>query len=82
MPWPSVTDLSRVALDNGAVGITVHPRRRAMPELRMGGLAANDTGAIQPGKLMLYLDRYADNAPVTTAAIELEIKPAQADGTL
>ena len=34
-------------------------------------------GAIQPGKLMLYLDRYADNAPVTTAAIELEIKPAQ-----
>lgn len=26
VPWPSVTDLCRVALDNGAVGITVHPR--------------------------------------------------------
>lgn len=26
VPWPSVTELCRVALDNGAVGITVHPR--------------------------------------------------------
>ena len=26
VPWPSVTDLCRVALDNGSVGITVHPR--------------------------------------------------------
>lgn len=26
VPWPSVTGLCRVALDNGAVGITVHPR--------------------------------------------------------
>lgn len=26
VPWPSLTDLCRVALDNGAVGITVHPR--------------------------------------------------------
>jgi pyridoxine 5-phosphate synthase len=26
LPWPSVTDLCRVALDNGSVGITVHPR--------------------------------------------------------
>lgn len=26
LPWPSVIELSRVALDNGAVGITVHPR--------------------------------------------------------
>lgn len=30
------------------VRITVHPRRRAMPELRMGGMAANDTGPITP----------------------------------
>ncbi|KPF78027.1 chromosomal replication initiator DnaA [Novosphingobium sp. AAP93] len=28
------------------VRITVHPRRRAMPELRMGGLPANDTGPL------------------------------------
>jgi pyridoxine 5-phosphate synthase len=26
LPWPSVLDLSRAALDAGAVGITVHPR--------------------------------------------------------
>ena len=26
LPWPSVVDLSRIALDAGAVGITVHPR--------------------------------------------------------
>ncbi|MEI8179941.1 pyridoxine 5'-phosphate synthase, partial [Aestuariivirga sp.] len=26
VPWPSLVDLCRVALDNGAVGITVHPR--------------------------------------------------------
>ncbi|PZF75951.1 pyridoxine 5'-phosphate synthase [Aestuariivirga litoralis] len=26
VPWPSLTDLCHVALDNGAVGITVHPR--------------------------------------------------------
>ena len=26
LPWPSVVELSRVALDSGAVGITVHPR--------------------------------------------------------
>ncbi len=26
LPWPSVTDLCRVALDAGSVGITVHPR--------------------------------------------------------
>ena len=26
LPWPSVEELSRVALDAGAVGITVHPR--------------------------------------------------------
>lgn len=26
VPWPSVTELCRVALDNGSVGITVHPR--------------------------------------------------------
>ena len=26
VPWPSVTDLCRVALDNGSIGITVHPR--------------------------------------------------------
>ena len=26
LPWPSVETLSRVALDAGAVGITVHPR--------------------------------------------------------
>ena len=26
LPWPSVEGLSRVALDAGAVGITVHPR--------------------------------------------------------
>ncbi|MFN4141327.1 pyridoxine 5'-phosphate synthase [Aestuariivirga sp.] len=26
LPWPSVVDLSRVALEAGAVGITVHPR--------------------------------------------------------
>ena len=30
------------------VRITVHPRRRAMPELRMGGAAANDTGPMAP----------------------------------
>lgn len=30
------------------VRITVHPRRRAMPELRMGGVAANDTGPMAP----------------------------------
>lgn len=34
-------------------------------------------GTVQPGKLTLYLDRYADNKPVTTGSIELEIKPAQ-----
>ncbi|MFN3225439.1 MAG: pyridoxine 5'-phosphate synthase [Hyphomicrobiales bacterium] len=26
LPWPSVTDLARICLDAGAVGITVHPR--------------------------------------------------------
>lgn len=26
LPWPSVVDLSRVALEAGSVGITVHPR--------------------------------------------------------
>ncbi len=26
LPWPSVVELSRVALESGAVGITVHPR--------------------------------------------------------
>lgn len=26
VPWPSLTELCGVALDNGAVGITVHPR--------------------------------------------------------
>ena len=26
VPWPSVVDLCRVALDSGSVGITVHPR--------------------------------------------------------
>lgn len=26
VPWPSLTDLCRLALDNGAAGITVHPR--------------------------------------------------------
>ena len=26
VPWPSVTELCRVALDNGSIGITVHPR--------------------------------------------------------
>ena len=26
LPWPSVTGLSRIALEAGAVGITVHPR--------------------------------------------------------
>ena len=26
VPWPSVVDLCRVALDNGSAGITVHPR--------------------------------------------------------
>ena len=30
------------------VRITVHPRRRAMPELRMGSMPANATGAISP----------------------------------
>ena len=30
------------------VRITVHPRRRAMPELRMGGVVANDTGPMAP----------------------------------
>ncbi len=30
-------------------------------------------------ELTLYLDRYADNAPLTTGAIELEIKPAQGE---
>lgn len=26
VPWPSLIDLCRVALDNGSIGITVHPR--------------------------------------------------------
>lgn len=26
LPWPSVTDLGRIALEAGAVGLTVHPR--------------------------------------------------------
>ncbi len=26
VPWPSVVDLSRIALEAGAHGITVHPR--------------------------------------------------------
>lgn len=26
LPWPSLTDLARICLDAGAVGITVHPR--------------------------------------------------------
>lgn len=26
LPWPSVTDMCRVALDAGSIGITVHPR--------------------------------------------------------
>lgn len=42
LPWPSVVELSRVALDAGAAGITVHPRpderhirRTDVTELRM-----------------------------------------------
>ena len=34
-------------------------------------------GVVNRTGLTLYLDRYADNAPVTAGAIELEIKPAQ-----
>lgn len=34
-------------------------------------------GVVNHGTLTLYLDRYADNTPVTAGAIELEIKPAQ-----
>ena len=26
LPWPSVTAIARIALDAGAVGVTVHPR--------------------------------------------------------
>jgi pyridoxine 5-phosphate synthase len=26
LPWPSITDLARICLDAGAIGITVHPR--------------------------------------------------------
>ncbi|MBL8380566.1 MAG: hypothetical protein JNM79_22035 [Burkholderiales bacterium] len=36
-------------------------------------------GVVREGRITLYLDRYADNAPVTEASIELEIKPAQGD---
>ena len=34
-------------------------------------------GVVHRGTLTLYLDRYADNTPVTAGAIELEIKPVQ-----
>ena len=26
LPWPSVVDMGRIALENGAIGLTVHPR--------------------------------------------------------
>ena len=35
-------------------------------------------GVVNNGGLTLYLDRYADNTPVSAGTIELEIKPAQA----
>ncbi|WP_292932329.1 chromosomal replication initiator protein DnaA [Novosphingobium sp. PASSN1] len=44
------------------VRITVHPRRRAMPELRMGGLAANDSGSIQPIQRQAAVPLSADGA--------------------
>ena len=44
------------------VRIAVHPRRRAMPELRMGGLAANDTGPIAPVQRQAAMPLTADAA--------------------
>jgi len=44
------------------VRIAVHPRRRAMPELRMGGLAANDTGPITPVQRQAAMPLTADAA--------------------
>ncbi len=28
LPWPSVVDLGRIALEAGAAGLTVHPHQR------------------------------------------------------
>ncbi len=44
------------------VRITVHPRRRAMPELRMGGLAANDTSPLSPMQRQAAVSLSADTA--------------------
>ena len=44
------------------VRITVHPRRRAMPELRMGGAPANDTGSSAPMQRASSMPLSADGA--------------------
>jgi len=44
------------------VRITVHPRRRAMPELRMGGAPANDTGPSTPMQRASSVPLSADGA--------------------
>lgn len=44
------------------VRITVHPRRRAMPELRIGGLAANDTGPLPSAQRQAAVPLSADAA--------------------
>ena len=36
-------------------------------------------GVVRDRRITLYLDRYADNAPVTEASIELEIKHAESE---
>ncbi|MEI6640459.1 MAG: chromosomal replication initiator protein DnaA [Novosphingobium sp.] len=44
------------------VRIAVHPRRRTMPELRMGGIAANDTGQALPVQRQAAVPLSADAA--------------------
>lgn len=53
------------------------PATNAAPRFNAHSDLFELVGVIRRGTLVLYLDRYADNTPVTAGAIELEIKPAQ-----
>ena len=53
------------------------PATSAAPRFNAHSELFELVGVVNRGTLTLYLDRYADNTPVTAGVIELEIKPAQ-----
>ncbi|WP_421694765.1 pyridoxine 5'-phosphate synthase [Aestuariivirga sp.] len=74
LPWPSVVELSRIALDAGAVGITVHPRpdERHIRRADVGDISAM-LRAEYPGR-EFNIEGYSDERFL---ALVEEVRPDQ-----